>query len=512
MALRGRVCGRMGAVKLEDLPRELLVAVLVMVADGPRQVAAVSEVCKRLEDAARDRRVWLAVFKSRFVGSSGGEPFAPTPETNLELHVDSKAREFSTRTRKWVAGGSWLEVVKGLTTTTPDLLQFHGFYTDGGHDENIPGTLMRRRHWMGNVFRGDCRGFYCSEKAQDILVCGILGNDRLDPETIDDRRSHARRTAMLACLKGSFYDISTSASARRRASTNELESRFLDIVNTQVGLNLLVTAKFGWRSLGFPLTTEAMAEKCAAYRESMLRMAEKIHEERRNLVREDAEAISEGRDNGINLAIKDSYVLDDSMLLETVCPGVLERNLVNKDGSHSFALIQSISIEREGSFTCPVRCGAVFTCGESLGFEDQFAAEEFDGDVRHGHRAAKSVSKQMHSLRQTPILQLLNGARSYRELEKLIRDGCLPKVVTRWFPEHVGAFVVEFAPTSEPVDVVLWFCFMVPTVTRIDIKLSQPRTTRYLISKLACSENEFTTQQPNIDISGIYAHGHVLKT
>jgi hypothetical protein len=464
-----------------------------------------------------------------------------------------------------------------------DPISFHGFYTDGGLDVSVSGTETRRRHWAGNAFRPESKSFYCSEARANVLLCAALGPSAspaggvgvggdgdgdgvgaggaprsssplplplpVEAEARQERREMLRRRALLGCLRGSYYDISSRPQVLNRASTAELERMFVDIVDNAAGLELLVSAKFGWCGLSFFLGGRRAAAR-DAFRAGLRSLAAKVTRERAAREASDRAAIALGRRVGCQLVFAGAHALDADCSV-VVRPGILTGAPEPPGCPGGFepaepaevAVVQRLVVEREGNFTCPVNCGALYTSIEVLAPETLAAARRARAaghlaqrdeaaaaaapDPGPAARAAVIAAGQLAqcaaadvlALKRNQLLTLLDDVTSVEQIGALVAAGRLPPVARHQLRSAVQ--IVEFAPggqlQSPALQLVAWFRVRDRALQScVDIPLLHPRTGRYLLAKLISAEDRMALvglnqDNPNIDISGVFAFGQVLR-
>ncbi|GBG24810.1 Hypothetical Protein FCC1311_010282 [Hondaea fermentalgiana] len=305
---------------LLKLPDEVLHRIIRMTATRAGDLALVGRVCRRLRDASRDDLLWKWVLLEHLGASK--LPVLRNHVAGCDLCADSVKRKHAIRRRRVLSNGTWRDCMK-QQSHGEDVIDVLGFYTDGGHSGQMSGPAQR--NWAGTVFRPDSKSFYCSQRSANVLLCGVVAgplraNCSPHEETLAERKENMRRRALLACLKGSYYNISSHPNLLNRASTDELETMFTRLVQSPAGLDVLVSAKFGLYNV-FSIRRRARE----AYRNGLQLLQRKIIQETVASVAAENSVVLDGAARGDRLLFHDAYLMGDTDD-EVVRPGVFFRH------------------------------------------------------------------------------------------------------------------------------------------------------------------------------------------
>jgi hypothetical protein len=325
-----------------------------------------------------------------------------------------------------------------------------------------------------------------------------------------------------------------------RASTAELERMFVDIVDNAAGLELLVSAKFGWCGLPLFLGGRRAAAR-DAFRAGLRSLAAKVTRERAAREASDRAAIALGRRAGCELVFEGAHAVDAQgsvVVRPGILAGVTAAELPERPEPAlvaEVAVVQRLVVEREGNFTCPVNCGALYTSMEVLAPETLDAARRAhaadhlakrdeaatatSAAVLAASQLAHGAADDLQALKRNQLLALLDDVTTVEQIGALVAAGRLPPVARHQLRSAVQ--IVEFAPggplQSPALQLVAWFRVRDRALQScVDIPLLHPRTGRYLLAKLISAEDRMALvglnqDNPNIDCSGVFAFGQVLR-
>lgn len=491
-------------------PSEILREILSYVVTCAADLANLCLVCRYLHCAAQDEQLWKRIYLRQLMASEYGP--LQRSVTRVKLYTEVRDRKYAIRRSILLSPNGWQRCMK-LSRVNCNAINFSGFYTDGGH---TPGGGPLERCWAGVVFRPDNRNFYCSAKASNVFLCGILSfttheqtimqhNESLNKENSIEREENRRFAALSACLQG-FFPSLPGHSSRLDASvtTYELEKMFLRIMQSSSGVQSLLAMK--QQKCALP---DSEQQSVGKYRQGLYMLQRKLS---KRLELEDRKArnpTNKTSMKGTKMVFQDAFHSNhaqDREYPEVVRPVTF----LSRSRVQSYAILHRLVIDRTMDLASPVRCAAVFLGCDVIKLETASRVPE-------GQDAADSLAREIQELKAAAMVSAFTDLTSLAQVQHFSSQGVLPPIEEIQTLQDSACIIIFERPEPKQLDAALypaaWFCLpRGSAIQRLELQFEEPRVARLLCVKLIAADHRAPQLEATMDCAGVYAYGNIMET